>query len=156
MIIGRATDNDRKTIRRQLAKLVTDSMALKSDGQAQRSWVGGGSLVRLTASSVEPNVKTSEPLDIDWTARLDRTTGQHSDGQRAIHPCQHEWTAIGHGQRQATGHPRPSIRAGVLSFVGGHVDDGLLVVGDQGPAGFSFSELLAGSPGRHISFSMKM
>ena len=32
-IIGRATDNDRRTIRRQLAKLVTDNMALKVTGR---------------------------------------------------------------------------------------------------------------------------
>ncbi len=53
-------------------------------------------------------MKISEPLDIDWTARLDR---QPLD-KELIHPCQHEWTAIGHGQWQATGHSRPSIEGG--------------------------------------------
>ena len=78
--MGRATDNDRKTIRRQLATLVTSGMARKETGK--RSGHGSeGDRWTPHRKLRGANVKTSEPLDIDWTARPDIATGQPPDKQ---------------------------------------------------------------------------
>lgn len=73
-------------------------------------------------------MKTSEPLDIDWTARLDRATGQPLD-EEPFTLVKHEWTAIGHRQRQATGHSRPSIEGGWPGRDSQEVEEAALVRG---------------------------
>ena len=78
--MGRATDNDRKTIRRQLATLVTSGMARKETGK--RSGHGSeGDRWYATPQATWSQRETSEPLDIDWTARPDIATGQPPDKQ---------------------------------------------------------------------------
>jgi hypothetical protein len=56
-------------------------------------------------------VKISEPLDIDWTARLDTATGQPLDKELFI-LVRATGQPLDTGFGQATGHSRPSIEGG--------------------------------------------
>jgi hypothetical protein len=116
-IIGRATDNDRKTIRQQLARLVTGNMARKETGKRSGDGFRGDrwyATPQAIWSQREDLRATGHRLDSrDWTQPLDKQLSTR--GNRSGQPLD---TAT----RQATGHSRPSIERARGSPVVGEQD----------------------------------
>jgi hypothetical protein len=115
-IIGRATYNDKKTIKRQLARLVDQNLATKQSGKLTSH---GQSPIAGThrRSPLGQETTHHEPVDKTTGHRRSARNGQAhwtATGQRVIHPCQSHWTGTGQKIRQPLDTPAPSLnKAGV-------------------------------------------